>query len=186
MPIRHLSWYCFNCSILIILLIECADAFCIILNVILSKLYPDFHSLKETAGSYKISRKLTTVFSGVISIVNTLPGSWIDHKWTPTREFGVFRIFEPSEWNLNLNRSDCRASKIIQNDIKLELIPWKLSIQNPILNFCVGVWVSGLHRANFSYRLKDAPGNFFDTNVFADSDREKMVSNEKLTKNYGG
>jgi len=29
---------------------------------------------------------------------------------------GIFRIFELSELNLNLNGSDCRASKIICND----------------------------------------------------------------------
>ena len=45
--------------------------------------------------------------------------------------------------------------------------------------------MGGHHRANFLYRPKDAPGNFtsFDTNVVAEGDRGKMVSNEKLTKN---
>ena len=60
-----------------------------------------------------------------------------------------------------------------------------MSIQNSILNFCVGGFVGGHHRANFLYRPKDAPGNFtsFDTNVVAEGDRGKMVSNEKLTRN---
>ena len=46
----------------------------------------------------------------------------------------------------------------------------------------MGVGVGGHGPTNFSYRPKDAPKNFtsFDTNV---ADREKMVSNEKLTKN---
>ena len=52
---------------------------------------------------------------------------------------GNFRIFEPSEWNLNLNSSDCRASKIIYNDTKLEPISWELNLKNPLFNFCVGV-----------------------------------------------
>ena len=70
-----------------------------------------------------------------------------------------FRIFEPSEWNLNLNRSDCIASKIIPNDTKLELTSLVLSIQNQTLNFCVGVCVcvGGHHRTNFSYRPKYSP-----------------------------
>ena len=29
---------------------------------------------------------------------------------------GIFRIFELREWSLNLNSSDCRASKIIFGD----------------------------------------------------------------------
>ena len=35
--------------------------------------------------------------------------------------------------------SDCRASKIIWNDTKLNPIFWKLNAENPLFNFCVGV-----------------------------------------------
>ena len=52
---------------------------------------------------------------------------------------GIFRIFEPSLGNFNLNGSDCRASKIIWNDTKLEAIPWEFNVENPLFNFCVGV-----------------------------------------------
>ena len=52
-------------------------------------------------------------------------------------------IFEPSERNLNLNASDCRASKVIPNDTELETISWELVFANPIVNFCVGVGVGG-------------------------------------------
>ena len=72
---------------------------------------------------------------------------------------GNFRIFEPCEWNLNLNSSDCRASKIIYNDIKLEPISWELNLKNPVLNTCVGVSVGGHPRANFSHTAKDAQNN---------------------------
>ena len=46
---------------------------------------------------------------------------------------GIFRIFESRTWNLNLNNSDCRASKIISNDIKLEPIFWELNLKNQLL-----------------------------------------------------
>ena len=69
---------------------------------------------------------------------------------------GIFRIFDPREWNLNLNSSDCRASKIIWNVTKLGPISWELNIEYPIFNFCVGVWVGEHHRANFSHKPKDA------------------------------
>ena len=59
-------------------------------------------------------------------------------------------IFELSLRNLNLNSSDCRASKIISNDTKLEEIPWELNVENPLFNFCVGVWDGGNPGANFS------------------------------------
>ena len=52
-------------------------------------------------------------------------------------------IFEPSERNLNLNAWDCRASKIIPNDTKLEPISWDPVFGNPIFNFCVGGGVGG-------------------------------------------
>ena len=65
-------------------------------------------------------------------------------------------IFERSEQNLNLNASDCRASKIIRNDIKLEPISWKMIFGNPIFNFCVGVGVGGHDSTKFSNISKDA------------------------------
>ena len=68
----------------------------------------------------------------------------------------IFRIFELSIRNLNLNSSDCRASKIISNDIKLEPTALELNLKNQLFNFCLGVRVGGHPRANFSHRLKDA------------------------------
>ena len=53
---------------------------------------------------------------------------------------GIFRIFRLGAWNLNLNNSDCRASKIISNNTKLEAIPRELDVENPLFSFCVGVW----------------------------------------------
>ena len=53
--------------------------------------------------------------------------------------FGIFMIFEPSERNLNLNTSDCRASKMILNDTNLDPIPWELNIENPRFSIGVGV-----------------------------------------------
>ena len=79
----------------------------------------------------------------------------------------IFRIFELSEWNINLNSSKCRALKIISNDTKLEPISWELNYENPLFNFCVGVWVRGQDGTNFSHISKDAQDNFtsFDINV---------------------
>ena len=82
-----------------------------------------------------------------------------------------------------INSSDWRASKIIRNDIKLEPISWELNLKKPF-KFCVGVWVGGHPRANFPDRPKDAHHfTSFDINVVAESDRGKMISNLKLTKN---
>ena len=69
---------------------------------------------------------------------------------------GIFRIFELREWNLNLNSSDCRASKIIYNDTKLEPIPWEQTRENSLLNFCVGVSVRGHDGTKFFHISKDA------------------------------
>ena len=91
---------------------------------------------------------------------------------------GIFRIFDPREWNLNLNSSDCRASKIIWNDTKLGPISWELNIEYPTFNFCVGVWVGGHHRANFLHRSKDALENFksFHTHDIPAPGREKTLT----------
>ena len=54
-------------------------------------------------------------------------------------------------WNSDyLNSSDCRAWKLISNDFKLEPISWELNLKNQLFNFCVGFWVGGHLRANFS------------------------------------
>ena len=60
---------------------------------------------------------------------------------------GIFKIPELSEWNLDLNSSGCRASKITSNDTVLKPIFWDLNIENPFLNLCVGVWVGGHWRS---------------------------------------
>ena len=80
---------------------------------------------------------------------------------------GILRIFKLREWNLNLNSSDCRASKIICNDSNLDAIPWKLNIENPRFSICVSVWVGRNPPTNLSYGSKDAQENFisFDTNL---------------------
>ena len=51
---------------------------------------------------------------------------------------GIFGFFGPSEWILNMKSSDCKASKIIFNDTKVEAIFWELNIVNVLFNFCVG------------------------------------------------
>ena len=85
-----------------------------------------------------------------------------------------------------MTSSDCRASKIIWHDTKLEPIPWVLNIENHLFSICVGVWVGGHHATNFSHISKDAQENFasFDTNVAVVGDGANMVLNEKLTKNW--
>ena len=83
---------------------------------------------------------------------------------------GIFRIFEFSEWSLKLNSSDCRASKIIGNDTKVELISWEPNKENLFLNFCVGVCI-GEH-----------PPSSFDTDAITGGDRGNMVLHKKLTK----
>ena len=56
---------------------------------------------------------------------------------------GIFMIFEPWKRNLNLNAWDCRASKIIRNDSKLEPISWERRKSNfQVLRGCLGRWTS--------------------------------------------
>ena len=43
---------------------------------------------------------------------------------------------------------------------KLEPISLEEKIENPFLNFCVGVWVGARPRANFSHRLHTDTGGF--------------------------
>ena len=69
---------------------------------------------------------------------------------------GNLRIFEPSEWILNLNGSKCRFPKIIFSDTKLDPVSWELRIENTLSNFCVGVGMGGNHVKNFSHISKDA------------------------------
>ena len=87
---------------------------------------------------------------------------------------------------MNLNSSDCRASKIIFNDSKLEPISWELNVGNQLLNFCVGVGVGGHDATNFTCISKDAQENStsFDTNPVLGGDGANMVLNEKRTKNW--
>ena len=56
--------------------------------------------------------------------------------WIP-----LFLGFSNSVNETFLNSSDCRASKIIWNDTKVEPISWEPKRENLISNFCVGVWV---------------------------------------------
>ena len=113
------------------------------------------------------------------------------HDWPTFDRFmirlnsGILMIFEPIERNLNLNASDCRASKIIPNDTKLEPISWELNLKNPLFNFCLGVWVRGHDATNVSHIPKSAQKNStsFNTNVTTRDYRGKMVLYEKPTKN---
>ena len=50
---------------------------------------------------------------------------------------------------------DRRASKIIQNDIKLEAVLWEFDIENPFFDFCVGVWVGGQPPTHFVQSFKN-------------------------------
>ena len=97
---------------------------------------------------------------------------------------GIFSSFEPKEWNLNLNSSDCSAWKMIKNDAKLESISWDLKIENRFLNFCVGVWVGGHLATIFSQRSKDAHENStsFDTNLQGANWRNNLFSNKIFKK----
>ena len=73
---------------------------------------------------------------------------------------GNFWIFEHSEWNLNLECSDYRASNIIFDDAKLEPISSELNVEIPLLSICVDVWLGEHHPTNVSYESKDALENF--------------------------
>ena len=97
--------------------------------------------------------------------------------------FGIFYLVEPI---INLDGSVCRAWKIISNDTKISIIPWEPDIQNSFLNICVGVWVSGQPRANFSYISTDAKLNFasFDTSIVTGRRWGKIVLCKKLLEKY--
>ena len=110
------------------------------------------HSLNQVCNIFKTS-KYTDIFMlhlkrNVIGVTSAILG---EKSWNISSSFcqiirlnsGIFRIFEPIRWNLNLNNSDCRAWKIIQNDTKAESIPWEMNIENPKFYFCVGVWLGG-------------------------------------------
>ena len=70
----------------------------------------------------------------------------------------IFRIFELSEGNLYLNNSNCKASKIIEIDTKLEQISWEVNVKNPLFNFCVGIWVGGQENST-SFNTNFVTGN---------------------------
>ena len=72
--------------------------------------------------------------------------------WDFIRWYVRQEIFNLSEWNWNLNSSDCRTSKVIWNDSKLEPISWDLILNGHIFNPCVGVWV-GKRRPKYSGRI---------------------------------
>ena len=76
---------------------------------------------------------------------------------------------------MNLNSSDCRALKIIQNDTKLESISWELKIEKRFLNFCVGKTVRGKSPEVLRVFSKDSLLNLehFDTNLKGATDCRK-------------
>ena len=125
-----------------------------------------------------------------ISYFNISPVRWHILYYMVRLNSGNFGIFQLSFWNLSLNSSDCRASKIIQKDTKLETISLELNAENPLFNICVGVWVRGQDAANFSHVSKDAQENStsFDTNVVLGGGWGNMVwmKNRPKIGNYGG
>ena len=68
---------------------------------------------------------------------------------------GIFWSFDLIKLKSNMTSSDCRASKIIWNDTKLEPISWEQNAGNPLFIVCVGVWVGGHPLTNFSHRPKE-------------------------------
>ena len=109
-----------------------------------------------------------TIFEPFLNHFWIIFESFLNHLWTDFLSIfqvnpsyaigrsGIFRIFELSEWKLNLNSSDFRASKIIRNDTKVEPIFWEPKRENPLNEFCVGVRVGGHPLKNFSHRSNDA------------------------------
>ena len=69
---------------------------------------------------------------------------------------GNFRIFQIGESILNPHGSACKAFQIIQNDTKIDIVPWGFQLVNKLLNCCVGDYVGGHRGAKLSPRSKDA------------------------------
>ena len=70
---------------------------------------------------------------------------------------------------------------MIYNDTKLEPISWELNLENPLFNFCVGVWVGGHPRANLWPESKDA----HKTSKSDDRGAQWVkLTNEKPAKNW--
>ena len=117
-----------------------------------------------------------TLFSRSRDCRNGLGSELIEIKLTYGLEcrfcskFGIFKlnsgIFELeflnwSDWNLNLNSSDCKASKIIWNDTKVEQISGEpkgtiflgTKRDNPLFNFIGVYWYWNSVWFNFNYDI---------------------------------
>ena len=103
---------------------------------------------------------------------------------------GNFRIFEISLWNFNLNGSDCRASKIISNDMNPEPMSCELNTENQLLNFCVGVSIRGRMRHTFhiyqKMRKKILHLMISISSQRATEEKGFRMKNRPKIKNYGG
>ena len=73
--------------------------------------------------------------------------------------------------------SDCGASNIIANDIKLEPIPRVLNIVNSLFKLCVGVSVGGHRPASLKLFYDDSFFNLqhFDTKLMGAAQRGKKL-----------
>ena len=80
----------------------------------------------------QINKKL--VIRRICAIKNSMMLETFLIKWVKTfthmyrLNSGILWIFKLSAFKLNLNSSNCKASKIIQNDTKLLSISWELKI----------------------------------------------------------
>ena len=92
------------------------------------------------------SQKYAILDSILILTGDSLSEVWFGTNIIHRLNSGIFETFELSAWNIYLNSSDCRASKIIKNDTKFEPISWELSSENSLLNLCVGESVGGKSR----------------------------------------
>merc|ERR1711990_1084816 len=88
---------------------------------------------------------------------------------------GNFRIFEPSEWNLNLNSSDCRASKIIYSDTKLEPISWELNLKNRLFYAKLRFFTGFSPFSDFMLALEKKDESFPDTWTFGNQPKFNRI-----------
>ena len=56
----------------------------------------------------------------------------VDLSIQPKIKFLDFLVFDPSEWNWNMQRFKSEVFEIIPDDTELEPISWELNIKNPL------------------------------------------------------
>ena len=103
-----------------------------------------------------------------IGVIGNISKTWMSKKefhfwylfcdWVIDKlNSGIFCSFDPREWNLNLNSSDCRALKSIKTIPNPDQFPenWKWKIH--IKTFAWAFWASNpTLSSNFSHRSKGA------------------------------